>query len=250
MKAEQIFSALTEWAPLSLAMPYDNSGFLIGDPQTEVTRAIVALDCTAAVVKKAVREQAELIITHHPVIFDPLRRVTAAENNPVFACLSHGIAVISMHTNLDSAQGGVNDCLAAALGLKNIRRIETEDGFAFRKGELDDAMSADGLARYIKSRLNGVVRYTDGGKSIKTVAVCGGSGGDFLELAMREADAFVTADLKHKVLVSASNMGYPVFDAGHFHTENTVIAPLAKRLGERFREVSFLSYDPKEIKTA
>lgn len=250
MKAAQIFSVLQELAPLSLGMPQDNIGFLIGDPQTEVTKTIIGLDCTTAVVNRAIEEQAQLIITHHPVIFDPLRSVTATENGRVFACLSNHIAVISMHTNLDSAAGGVNDCLAAALGLINVRRIEAEDGLSFRRGELAEAMSAEGFAQYIKSRLNGVVRYTDGGKIIETVAVCGGSGGDYMDLAMRHADAFVTADLKHHQLIMAVEKGYSVFDAGHFHTENTVVEPLATRLGQRIPEVAFLAYDPREIKTA
>lgn len=249
MKIKDILNKLNEMAPFSLALSYDNSGFLIGDSEGDVKKAIVALDCTPAVVDEAIKEKAELIITHHPVIFDPLKSVTAQSNKVVYSCLANKIAVISVHTNLDSADGGVNDSLANALELKNIQKIEGDEGFLFRYGELENTMSADELAERIKIKLGGVVRYTNSLKPIKTVAVCGGSGGDFLELAMNKADAFITADVKHKLLIKASANDYSLFDAGHFHTEDTVIEPFVKALADKMPSVLFKPYHLGEIKT-
>lgn len=250
MKAEKIFEALCNMAPLSLALSYDNAGFLLGDMQTEVTKAVVCLDATLNVVEYAQKEGAQLIISHHPIIFEPLKSITAQENSRIYKCLASGISVISMHTNMDSAVGGVNDCLAEALGLSNISPIEDSEGFSFRKGTLSEKMSADGLARFVKSCLGGVVRYTDSGKLISTVAVCGGSGGDFYRLAEESgADALVTADVKHSYFIGAADRGFTLIDAGHFHTENTVVEPLAKRLSEKITSVEFLPFNLREIKT-
>lgn len=249
MKIKDILNKINEVAPFSLALSYDNSGFLIGDDESDVTKVIVALDCTSDVIDEAVKEKAELIITHHPVIFDPLKSVTAQSNSIVYNCIKNNIAVISVHTNLDSASGGVNDSLALALGLKNVQKIEGDEGFLFRFGELEKEASSDELAERIKKSLGGVVRYTNSSKPIKTVAVCGGSGGDFLELAISKADAFVTSDIKHKLLIKASAMGYALFDAGHFHTEDTVIEPLVETLQGLMPLVQFKSFHLNEIKT-
>ena len=120
MKVSDIYDFLNVIAPSETALSFDNVGILVGDPSTEVQKSVVALDCTPAVVKKAVAENAQLIITHHPVIFEPLKSVVKGNGNVVYDCIQNGISVISMHTNLDVAAGGVNDCLAKALELEQI----------------------------------------------------------------------------------------------------------------------------------
>lgn len=249
MNVQQVLEAVQAIAPLSLAMGYDNVGLLVGDHMAKVTKVVVALDATPAVVTRAITLGAELIITHHPVIFDPLKRVTAEEQPVVFRCIQQGIAVISAHTNLDSAEEGVNHCLAKALGLTDLQSIVDEDGFCFQKGRLAHPQSAEALAKEIKERLGGVVRYTNGGKPIQTVAVCGGSGGGLLPLAIKEADALVTADVKHKTMIMADRMGFSLFDAGHFHTEDTVIESFCERLQQALPALSFLSFHGAEIQT-
>ena len=116
MFVRDIFSFLDTLAPFSYAMDFDNSGLLAGDPKQPVRRILVALDCTEAVVGKARETGADLIVTHHPVIFDPLKTVTAG--SIVHQLISAGISIICAHTNLDLARGGVNDHLARQLGLK------------------------------------------------------------------------------------------------------------------------------------
>lgn len=249
MKVKDIFGILNNMAPVESALSYDNVGILLGDPETEVTKAIVSLDATVAAVEKAFAEKAGLIITHHPVIFDPIKSVVKQNGNVVYECLANGIAVISMHTNLDSSEDGVNVCLAKALELKNTTPVTDEEGFSFRRGELKAEMSADELALFAKERLGGNVRYTDGKKSIKTVCVCGGAGGSLLPLAMENADAFITADVKHNVFIEADSKGFTLLDAGHFHTENVVVNPLADFLNTKISSVEFIALNGNEIKT-
>ena len=249
MTVLDIFNLINDFAPTQTALSFDNPGILVGDPNSQVTKAVVCLDVTPAVVAYAKENSAELIITHHPVIFDPLKSVVKSEGNVVYDCLVNGVAVISMHTNLDVAKGGVNDCLAKALELCDIQSVFDDEGFSFRKGTLNKAMSADELAAYVKQKLGGAVRYTDGKKLIKTVAVCGGSGGSELSFAMDNSDAFVTADIKHNILIEASAKGFSIFDAGHYHTENVVVAPLAHRLQNTVKNVQFLPFSGNEIKT-
>lgn len=247
MKVKEILNLINSFAPTNTALSYDNTGLLVGNPEQNVTKAVVCLDATPDAVGFAIKNSAELIITHHPIIFEGLKSVT--EGSVVYDCIKNGISVISAHTNLDVAEGGVNDCLAKALGLKNITAVTDDEGFSFRKGTLDEEMSAEGFARYIKSRLGGVVRFTDSKKPIKTVAVCGGSGGSELELAITVADALVTADVKHSVLVLANEKNFSIFDAGHFHTENVVINPLAERLSKMAENIEFIPFSGNEIKT-
>lgn len=249
MRVKEILNKLDEMAPLSLALSYDNVGFLVGDSNAEVKTAVVALDCTKEVLDFATEKNAELIITHHPLIFDPLKSVTNESSEIVFSLISSKISLISMHTNLDSAKGGVNDALAKALELTKVKKIVDDEGFAFRKGELKHKMSADEFAVFVKQKLGGVVRYTDSDTLIKTVAVCGGSGGDLLDLAKQNADAFVTADVKHKQLIKAANMNYSIFDAGHFHTENTVIEPFCDAIKKAIPSVEFFTFNLTKIKT-
>lgn len=249
MKVSDIYNIINNMAPVEFALSYDNVGILLGDPEAEVTKAIVCLDATVAAVKKAVAEKAELIITHHPVIFDPVKSIVKQSGNIVYECLAKGVSVISMHTNLDSCEDGVNVCLAEILGLENITPVTDDEGFAFRKGNLKNQMSADELALLVKERLGGNVRYTDGEKLIKTVCVCGGAGGSLLSLAMDNADAFVTADVKHNVFVEADAKGFTLLDGGHFHTENVVINPLTGLLNSKIKDVKFIAFNGKEIKT-
>lgn len=249
MKADIIFEKLTDMAPLSLAVSGDNAGFLLGDKASNVEKAVICLDVTSSVVEFAKQNGANLIISHHPVIYNPLKSVTA-ENNRVFDCLKNGISVISMHTNMDVAEKGVNDTLATVLGIKNITKIDDGEGFVFRMGKLKEPMSAEGFAKFVKSKLGGVIRYVDSGKNISTVAVLGGSGGDFWPIAKQNgADALVTADVKHSYFIDALENGFTLFDAGHFHTENVIVKSLLIRLQKEVPEVQFFAYDSKEFKT-
>lgn len=244
MTVNDIFEFLNGIAPVNTACDFDNAGIF---PSAEVSGAVVALDCTASAIKTAIKNNCELIITHHPVIFDPLKTVLAGST--VFELIKNGISVISMHTNLDIAVSGVNDCLCRALGFDNFEKRPASDGYLLNFAELDTPLSADELARHIKEKLGGSVKFTDSGKNIKRVALCSGSGGGYaFDTAVSCCDALVTADVKHNIFIDTERLGISVFDAGHFNTEDAVTEPLKSLLSDKFKTVSFYADHHSEIK--
>lgn len=247
MKVHEIFDFLNEKYPVDTACDFDNVGILVGDPQSEVSRVTVALDCTKAAIKFAKKNGCELMVTHHPVIFDPLKTVTA--DSVVYDLIASGISVISMHTNLDVGLGGVNDCLCETLALSDTGKFVCEDGYQLNRGTLPRSMSDEELAQYLKEKLGGAVVYTQTYKSIKTVAVCSGSGGRYWQDAQSNGfDALITADIKHDVWIAASNADFPLFDAGHFYTEDVVVEPLADLLRKKIPNLTVLTDHSYKIK--
>ena len=217
-------------------MGFDNSGFLFGRETASVTKALLALDITSAVVDEAIEQGAELIISHHPLIFSPLKSVT---DEKLLRLARHQIGVISMHTNLDIAQGGVNDVLMAALGVQVQGRLD-EYGCG-RVGRLDKAMPMEEFLPFCKAVLKTAgLRYYDSGRQVSKLAVMGGSGGDSLETAYRlGCDTYLTADIKYHQFLEAQELGINLIDGDHFCTENLVIPVLAQRLRTAFPETEF-----------
>ena len=221
-------------APYDLADEWDNIGLLAGSADASVSRVLLALDITPAVIKEAREIGAELIISHHPVIFEPLKALEP--DTAPYLLAKYDTAALCLHTNLDRAEEGVNSALGKALGLKNI--VLYPDDYLLI-GEPQAAAAADDYAACIKERLDSPsVRYTDG--RVSRVAVSSGGGGGGIELAEQYGfDAFVTGELKHHQYLYAVDHGIAAFDAGHFCTEDVVIRPLCEKLADRFPEVSF-----------
>lgn len=241
-----IYEFLNGCFPVETACDFDNAGLLIGDAEAEVKRALVTLDCTLRAAKIAEEEGCQLIISHHPVIFSPIKRVLSG--SLPYELAKNSISVISMHTNMDMGDGGVNDCLCRVLGLKDTAKYTAQDGYILRGG-ITDPVSADDFARKLKMVLKGGVKYCDGGRKIEKVLVCSGSGGEFAETALAGGfDALVTADVKHHQFLEAADKGISLFDAGHFETEDVVVEPLKDRLQNRFAEVEFLTFHKSYIK--
>ena len=239
-----IYNELINYAPLEYALDFDNPGHLVGDLHQPVERVLIALDATSAVIDEAVKNDAQLIISHHPLIFNKLGSVVCDDTvgNRVIRLIKSNISLICMHTNLDAAEGGVNDVLAEKIGLGNLSVLDVlgtcgnrEYGIG-RVGELSQAESTTAFLKRVKSALNAPgLRYTASGKKIKKVAVGGGSCGSYLEkVCSLGCDAFVTADVKHDVFLAARERGITLVDAGHFSTENPVCSAIEKRLNERF----------------
>ncbi len=246
MKTRDVFDFLDRLYPCETALSFDNPGFLVGDRTATVEKVLVCLDCGTAAIDEAVRRGCTLIISHHPVIFDPLKSVT--ENSVVYKAVNSGVSVISMHTNLDMGKGGVNDCLARAIGLHNIEEYITADGFVTRKGEMDPVFP-DVFAERLKTALGGRVKYTAPEKPICKVLLCSGSGGDYIgELARSGCDALVTADVKHNYFMDAFNNGLALFDAGHFETEDVAVEPLAETLRNGLPELVVETFHPRFLK--
>lgn len=255
---KDIYQFLDKKAPFSSQMGFDNAGFLVGRGEKPVGRILVALDITEAVANEAAALHADLIVSHHPVIWDGAKSVTDESilGRKLLALISNDIAAICAHTNLDAARGGVNDSLASALGLRDAALLKAygtyEDGTPYgieQVGTIEAPLSLVDFAARVKEKLgsNGV-RYVDAGKPVYRVAVGGGScSGSMKEVAAAGCDTFVTADVKYDGFLDAAAMGLNLIDAGHYPTENVVCPVLVSWLREGFPEVEVLLSGHKEV---
>ncbi len=227
IKVSDVYSAIDEFAPFNMQLDFDNSGLLVGSGDATVEKAAVALDATVETVTAASEKGCRLLVTHHPIIFSPLKNI--CEDDAVFKAVKLDVAVICAHTNLDAVKDGVSDCLAKAIGLKNISALNGSGEVPMaRIGKLN-AVSAASFAAYLKNELNcGAVKYVSKDGCICSVAVCGGAGGDFIEAAFKAgADAYVTGECKHHERLLARKLGIALFECGHFSTEQVVKSTLA-----------------------
>ncbi|MGN0453145.1 MAG: Nif3-like dinuclear metal center hexameric protein [Ruminococcus sp.] len=226
------------FAPLCTCAEWDNSGLLAGDENAEVSCAVLALDITKEVVEEAEDLGAELIISHHPVIFSPLKSLSS--DSVPYLLAKSGISALCLHTNLDASSdnAGVNMSLARALALKEIT-LYPEEYFAL--GKLSEETTVRAFAKSAKSALGSPhISFTDGDRKIKTVAVSSGAGGSIYETAKAEgADALLTGEAKHHEYLEACAHGIALITAGHFHTEDVAIVPLKEKLSEHFPGISF-----------
>lgn len=231
MKVEDIVFHLDEIAPFDTAEEWDNCGLLVGSYDQEVKKVYIALDVTGAVIDDALSFGADLVITHHPLIFKPVKDIL--NDTVLYKAVASGMSFVASHTCLDKAVGGVNHQLAERVGIK---KLEASEYDAFLKiGEIDEPCSAEAFANRLKATLGGAVSYTDSGKQIKTVALCSGAGGEFVALAKSiGADAFLTGEAKHHEYLLADELGISIFAAGHFETENMACEYLAKSIKSRF----------------
>ena len=244
-KVVDILNILDAAAPCRLAESYDNVGFIVGKKDGEVRKILVALDITGAVIDEAVREGAELIVSHHPIIFSARKSITDEDviGSLLLKLIENGISAICMHTNLDSAAGGVNDVLAASLGIEIEGVVEPkEDGCVGggRYGRIGKEIAlSDFLPLICKALGTGGVKYHDAGVKVSKVAVGGGSCGDYIALAEAiGCDTVVTADIKHNQFLEARELGINAIDAGHFATEDIVCSGICKIISEGFPELS------------
>lgn len=232
----EIEQAVFEIAPRECAQEWDNVGLLVGRPDREVQKVLVALDITEGVVEEADRWGADLIVSHHPVIFHGQKTVTDRDvvGRRLLALVESGIAAVCMHTNLDCAEGGVNDVLAQALGIREPERF-TDDGVG-RCGWLAGPVDLPEFVCLVSKTLGcSGVRYTDAGRPVHRVAVGGGACGEFEDAAIAAGcDTFVTSDLSYHQFVDARSNGINLIDAGHFPTENLICAELIDYLAEQF----------------
>ncbi len=239
-KVKDFYSFLNKICPFSLQEGWDNSGMLIGDMNKEVNRAAVVLDITNEVVEYASSVGVDLIISHHPVIFKAQKSFLKGDVS--FELASKGISAICAHTCLDSADGGVNDVLAELLELNNIEIFPCEESSELvRVGVLTEPLSCEELAYKLKEELSASVRYCETGKMIESVALCGGSGGSFCDDIIKAGiDAFVTGDASHHDFLDCKQNGLALFAAGHFETENPVVAVVANKLRCEFSDIDII----------
>ena len=240
---QDILDFLQAVAPVELKMDWDNVGLLCGRKDKKVKTVLVALDPFAAVCEEAVAVSADLLLTHHPLILQPLSNVTdeTAVGRAVMTLIRNDIAAVNAHTNLDCADGGVNDVLATKLGLSDIRKVETDPEGLLRQGSVKGQSLADFMDNVKQALSCNGLRYADGRKQVNRVAVGGGScGASMYDVLAAGCDTFVTADIKYNQFCDAKALGLNLIDAGHFPTENPVIPHLAANLKAAFPEISVI----------
>ncbi len=236
-----VLGALEKKAPASYAADFDNVGFLVGHGKAEVRRVTVALDITRRVIDETAEKGANLIVSHHPVIFNARKSITDSDGTGAILLhlIEKGISAICMHTNMDSALGGVNDLLAEAIGVEDLRPIEPIDDSGAgggRYGMLKEEKEFSAFLEHVSGAIsaNGL-RYYSAGKPVFKVAVGGGSCGSYIgAVAELGCDTFVTADIKHDVFLEAEERGINLIDAGHFATEDVVCPHLRDIIKEAF----------------
>ena len=239
---QDIIVCLDEIAPFSMAESWDNVGLLIGDRSREVKSILIGLDPTNKLLDEAITKGADTIITHHPAIFKPLPSIDTAEPSGSFLekALGAKLNIFSCHTNFDSAAPGVNDVLAELLGLTQVRPLvvgnpEDDSGMgrigSFERpvtwpefiGAVHDMLDLDGLV------VAGAMPDT-----VSVVALCGGSGSEFAQVARDSgADVYISAEIKHNVARWAEECGFCVIDGSHYATEKPAMHLLAERLREQ-----------------
>ena len=248
MKIREIAAAIEAFAPLAWQESYDNAGLIVGRMEDEGHRVLLAVDVTDEVLDEAEREGCDLVITHHPIIFHPLKRFNSA--TPVERCVERairrGIALYACHTNLDSAPEGMSWRLAAELGIEQRELLEPSEkgeGVGFGVvGNLPEPMATIDFLRQVKERLHlGVVRHrAPATEQVQRVALCTGAGASLIGQARRAgADLYLTADLKYNDFMTPDG-ALTVADIGHFESEYCAIDILFDILSKKISTFALL----------
>jgi dinuclear metal center YbgI/SA1388 family protein len=243
MKISELLIILDGMAPFSLAEEWDNVGLIIGRKDVEVSKVMVCLDVTAEAVKKAAVEKAHVIISHHPVIFDPVRTIT---DDLILEIIENSISVIAMHTNYDCAR--LNCILADRLGLEGREGIMVTGqgtGFLGIKGRFNKPLSPEEVIAHVgkvfdteKMRITG-----NPGREIISCGIAGGGVGDYYKHIMDLGlDVFITGEVKYNNAVALSNKGCFVIEAGHYETEKHFIDDTAGILSDGFNTRVIMHY--------
>ena len=224
---KDIAAIINGFAPENMAADFDNTGFQIGNINTLVTGIVISLDCTSAVIDFASDNGCNLIITHHPLIFSPLKAVRNddAVGSMVIRLIENNTALYSMHTNFDRADDGTDDILAQAIGLKEVERLEKNiiDGKSAGFGRIGklDGIRADELKKRLKNAVGGdVIMTADDNKIINVAASAAGAGGSFSDLALSlGADIFITGEMNYHTALDAKRMGMDIMLCSHQRSE-------------------------------
>ncbi len=239
VRLKDIMAGLEIIAPGHLAEEWDNVGLQVGHPEWPATRILIALDPTPDVIEEAIRAGADVVVTHHPLLFRPLRQLNLATATGALVqkLIDKRVAVVAAHTNLDSVPGGINDVLVEMLALEGVTVMQplatdTHAGLG-RVGRLPQAVPFESLVGDIKTRLGlAHIRYAgQPERVVQGVAVCSGSGGSLLNLFLdSSADVYVTGDVRYHEAREIEAQGRGIIDVGHFESERIIVGHLAQRL--------------------
>ncbi len=239
MKVKDIIKAIEEFAPLSIQEKWDNSGLCIGSESDEVSSVLIGLDCTPELVDEAVACGADMIVTHHPLIFSGIKSISADNRTgeAVIKAVRAGIAVYSAHTSADKVIAGVSGAMAARLGLRNVEILDPDgDGTGLGVvGELPVPMPAEDIAALVKDRFSLKVLKSSRPVSgeVKRVAMCGGSGSSLIGKAMESgAQLYISGDISYHHFFTEE--GFMIMDIGHYESEIDIVEILFSILRKNF----------------
>lgn len=255
MLVREILQTLSELAPFEYAESWDNSGLLVGRQDKEVKRIYIAIDATDEIIDDAIRKRADLLLTHHPLIFSSMKQVVSDDfvGRRIIKLISSDMSYIAMHTNFDIM--GMADAAADSLSLKNCEVLETifEDDIAKagygRIGSLSYPMTLEELAREVKKAFNlpNVRIFGAPETTIATVGIFPGSGGSGIEPAINGgADVLITGDIKHHEGIDAVARELAIIDAGHYGIEKLFISYMEEYIQRRIKDVMVITEEARE----
>ncbi len=240
MRVQEIYDIIDRYAPFGIAMSHDNAGFLVGRSDAKVSKVLVTLDADRSAMEHAIKEGCELILSHHPFIFEGEKHVSdrTPQGRKLLFALENRLNIICAHTNLDSCEGGINDTLGALLGLQATEKfIPTNEGAFLGRIGTHRFESPEQFIKNAGKVLGVTPRYVLGEK-FERIAWVSGSGASCLEDAVAAgADALVTGDCKYSAFMNAREAGIGLIDLGHFETEQIIVPVLASYLREHGVEV-------------
>ena len=238
---EDIIDELNSLAPIHLAQEWDNVGLQIGSKDQEVSKILLALDATTNVVDEAIGKGVDMIITHHPIIFSPLKNIILdnPKGNNIYKLIRNNISLYVMHTNFDTAFGGTNDVLAAVIGLDDVEVLNPDDnGMGIGRIGKTNSITIEELTNKLKSKLNISHARVVGepGTKISKIAICTGSGMSFMKSVVGKADVLITGDVKFHEAQEARDLGIAIIDVGHYASENIAMPSIKKYLDDLAQE--------------
>ena len=239
MKVRDVIQAIEEFAPLSIQESWDNSGLCIGSPDSPASSVLLGLDCTPELVDEAIACGADMIVTHHPLIFSGLKKISPedATGAAVIKAVKAGISVYAAHTNADKVIAGVSGAMAAKLGLADVEILD-EDGEGTglgAVGNLPEPLSAEEAVALVKERfgLKSIRASKPVQGKISRIAMCGGSGGSLIKAAMASgAQLYISGDISYHNFFTRE--GFMIMDIGHYESEIEIVEILFSLLRKKF----------------
>ena len=241
-------------APTYLKEDFDNVGLMVGDKNKEVKKVLLALDCTLKVIEEAKKENVELIITHHPLIFKRPSSITTdtLQGKKIIELIKNDISLYSSHTNLDSVENGLNDTIVSILGFDNSKILEKnkrdDKAGLGRIVSLKESIQLEDLISKIKKSLNiNNLRVVKGKDKVNKIAIINGSGQDFIGKAVAlGADCIITGDTTYHFASDYKEMEISILDVGHFASEQITFFNVMENLKEKFKDVEFITSTVEE----
>ena len=253
-KIIEVITCIEKMAPLDYQESWDNSGLQVGDPNQDVKAVLLCVDITEATIDEAIAKGVNLIISHHPLIFRGVKKITGKNyiERVIIKAIQNNIVLYSAHTNMDKCVGGVNFRIAEKLGLKSIAVLAEEENIINQEqlglgciGKLENPLDEEEVLRLICSNLQvKYVRHTKLlNRKVSKIALCGGAGSEFISLAIAKgADLYITSDVKYHDFFSAENQ-IVIVDIGHFESEQCIKDVFCEQLSKNFINFAILKAD-------